>query len=206
MIVKKAERIDIECVARGYLVGSGYKDYKKIIDENPGAKEINLYGSKLSADIPLAGKLEKPIFTPSTKEDTGHDINISVKATSELVGEKLTRQLEEATLGIYTKAYEYAYPKGIIIADTKFEFGFLNGELTLIDEILSPDSSRFWPVDSYKIGSNPPSFDKQFIRDYLEKTGWDKNSAPPELPEDVIEKTSEIYKKAYSILVGSNID
>ncbi len=205
MIVKKAKRIDIECVARGYIVGSGYKDYKKIIESSGGKPSVDLYGYELPSDIKLAEKLPFPIFTPATKEDDGHDINISYDEMAKLVGGDLSDELREITLAVYSRAFDYAYPKGIIIADTKFEFGFIDNKLTLIDEILSPDSSRFWPVESYGAGSNPPSFDKQFIRDYLETTGWDKNSPPPELPPEIIEKTLSKYKLAYKILVGTDV-
>ncbi len=204
MIVKKAKRIDIECVARGYLVGSGYKDYNKLVEESTGAPAIDLYGYELPSDFKLAEKLPFPIFTPATKEDDGHDMNISFNDMAKSVGGDLAMELREATLAIYSKAFDYAFARGIIIADTKFEFGYINDELTLIDEILSPDSSRFWPVESYEIGLNPPSFDKQFIRDYLETTGWDKNSAPPALPDEIIEKTINKYKLAYKILVGAD--
>lgn len=204
MIVKKAERIEIECVARGYLVGSGYKDYKKILDSEPGLSEVNLYGYKLRPDFKVAEKLDSPIFTPATKEDNGHDINISFEDMTERVGGGLAARLRDATVGVYKKAFEYAFPRGIIIADTKFEFGFIDGELTLIDEILSPDSSRFWPVELYNVGSNPPSYDKQFIRDYLETTGWDKNSPPPRLPEEIVLKTLEKYRQAHKILTGTD--
>jgi phosphoribosylaminoimidazole-succinocarboxamide synthase len=204
MIVKKAERIEIECVARGYLVGSGYKDYKRILDSHNGHSEIDLYGYKLRPDIKLAEKLDSPIFTPATKEDNGHDINISFDEMAGRVGMDLANRLRVATINVYEKASNYAFPRGIIIADTKFEFGFIHGQLTLIDEILSPDSSRFWPVESYKVGSNPPSYDKQFIRDYLETTGWDKNSTPPRLPEEIVMKTLEKYKQAHKILTGTD--
>lgn len=204
MIVRKAERIDIECVARGYLVGSGYKDYKKILDSNPGIPGVNLYGYELPTDIKNAQKLPHVIFTPATKEDDGHDMNISFDDIAARIGVELASRLRDLTLAVYNGAYEYAFPRGIIIADTKFEFGFIDGELTLIDEILSPDSSRFWPVESYRVGSNPPSFDKQFIRDFLETTGWDKNSPPPELPTDIVEKTLEKYKQAHKIITGSD--
>jgi phosphoribosylaminoimidazole-succinocarboxamide synthase len=204
MIVKKAERIDIECVARGYLIGSGYKDYRKIVDSAPGKSRINLYGYELSSDIRLAERLPFPIFTPATKEDDGHDINISFDDVAEKVGMDLAKKLRDTTLAIYSRAFEYAFPRGIIIADTKFEFGYIDGELALIDEILSPDSSRFWPVESYKAGSNPQSYDKQFIRDYLETTGWDKNSPPPGLPDAIVKKTLEKYRQAYRILTDSD--
>jgi phosphoribosylaminoimidazole-succinocarboxamide synthase len=205
MIVKKADRIDIECVARGYLIGSGYRDYKKCLENSDSKKNIDLYGNKLPTDLRMADKLPAPIFTPATKEEDGHDLNISFSDVVNMVGPDLASKLRDATLAIYEEAFEYALPRGIIIADTKFEFGFIDGELTLIDEILSPDSSRFWPVESYKPGKNPPSFDKQFIRDWLDGTGWDKNSTPPAMPDDIIEKTLEKYSQAHRIIVGCDI-
>ncbi len=206
MIVRKAERIDIECVARGYLIGSGYRDYEGILKDSGSTGKVDLYGSELPADLKLADKLLSAIFTPATKEEDGHDLNISYSDVVNRVGKELASKLREATLAIYTKAFEYALPRGIIIADTKFEFGFIDGELTLIDEILSPDSSRFWPIDSYKPGTNPPSFDKQFIRDWLDGTGWDKNSIPPAMPDHIVEKTLEKYRQAHRIIVGRDID
>ena len=206
MIVRKAKRIDIECVARRYLVGSGYKDYKELMKKDNNSSTIDLYGYQLSTDLKMADKLPEPIFTPATKEESGHDQNISYAEMSRIVGDDVASQLRDITLAIYSKAADYALQRGIIIADTKFEFGFIDGRLSLIDEILSPDSSRFWPAESYAPGINPPSFDKQFVRDWLEKSGWDKNSPPPELPEDVIAKTLEKYKLAHKILVGSDID
>lgn len=203
MIVKKARRIDIECVARGYLVGSGYKDYLKQI---PVKGTVNLHGYRLPVGIKLAEKLPKPIFTPATKEDNGHDINISYDKMADTIGDNLASELRRLTLAIYTKAADYALTKGIIIADTKFEFGILNDRVILIDEILSPDSSRFWPVVAYKPGKNPESFDKQFIRDWLESCGWDKNSPPPQLPSEIIDKTVLKYKEAHRLLVGKDID
>jgi phosphoribosylaminoimidazole-succinocarboxamide synthase len=206
MIVRKAERIDIECVARGYLIGSGYRDYKKALEDSGSNGSVDLYGNELPSDLVLASKLPRPIFTPATKEEDGHDMNISIAETAKKVGEELAGKLKEATISIYSKAFEYALPRGIIIADTKFEFGSIDGELTLIDEILSPDSSRFWPVDSYKPGLNPSSFDKQFIRDWLDGTGWDKNSTPPAMPDEIVEKTLEKYRQAHKIIVGRDID
>lgn len=203
MIVKKARRINIECVARGYLVGSGYKDYLK---QTPVNGIVNLYGYKLPTGIRMADKLPQPIFTPATKEDSGHDINIDYNQMASLLGDDLASELRRMTLAIYTKAADYALTKGIIIADTKFEFGILNDQIILIDEILSPDSSRFWPVATYKPGQNPESFDKQFIRDWLETCGWDKNSPPPELPSEIIAKTVLKYKEAHRLLVGKDID
>ncbi len=203
MIVKKARRIDIECVARGYLVGSGYKDYLK---QTPVNGIVNLYGYKLPTGIRMADKLPQAIFTPATKEDSGHDINIDYDQMASLLGDDLASELRRMTLAIYTKAADYALTKGIIIADTKFEFGILNDQIILIDEILSPDSSRFWPVATYEPGQNPESFDKQFIRDWLEICGWDKNSPPPELPSEIIAKTVLKYKEAHRLLVGKDID
>ena len=205
MLVRKAKRVDIECIARGYIIGSGYKDYKAILKSSPNADHIDLYGNQLPANLKMADKLPIPIFTPSTKAESGHDENISFKEMAGIVGEELALQLRDATLAVYTKARDYAVGRGIIIADTKFEFGFIENKLSLIDEILSPDSSRFWPVSSYTPGSNPPSFDKQYLRDWLESVGWDKNSPPPELPKDVVENTLAKYTQAHKILVGHDI-
>jgi phosphoribosylaminoimidazole-succinocarboxamide synthase len=205
MIVRKAQRIDIECVARGYLVGSGYKDYQNLLKANPNATSVDLYGNIIPANLKMADKLPQPIFTPATKEESGHDQNISFEQMAKAVGYEVATRLRDATIEIYSRANEYANKRGIIIADTKFEFGFIDGQLSLIDEILSPDSSRFWPIDSYAPGSNPPSFDKQFVRDWLERSGWDKNSPPPELPPDIVEKTLEKYKQAHKILVGRDV-
>jgi phosphoribosylaminoimidazole-succinocarboxamide synthase len=205
MIVSKAERIDIECVARGYLVGSGWKDYTTLLKTNPGFDQIDLYDNPIPSGLKLADKLPGPIFTPATKEDTGHDQNISFSRLSQMVGDELAASLRDITLSIYSKANVYANLRGIIIADTKFEFGFIDHKLTLIDEILSPDSSRFWPVESYRPGVNPPSFDKQYLRDWLEKSGWDKNSQPPDLPLDVVNNTLDKYKLAHRILIGKDI-
>jgi len=203
MIVKKAKRIDIECVARGYIIGSGYKDYLKIKPENG---KVNLHGSLLPEGLKLADKLPETIFTPATKEEDGHDENISLDRMADMIGKELTEQLKNVTIEIYNKAAEYALTKGIIIADTKFEFGFIDDKLILIDEILSPDSSRFWPLNSYQPGKNPESFDKQFVRDYLSGCDWDKNSEPPALPDDIVTKTLQKYKEAYRLLVGKEID
>jgi phosphoribosylaminoimidazole-succinocarboxamide synthase len=203
MIVKKAKRIDIECVARGYLIGSGYKDYRKLKPQNG---KVNLHGNLIPANLRLAEKLPEPIFTPATKAESSHDENISLNIMADMVGRDLTDKLKSLTINIYAKAAEYALAKGIIIADTKFEFGFDGDRLILIDEILSPDSSRFWQVDTYKPGENPESFDKQFVRDYLAGCDWDKNSPPPPLPDDIVEKTLNKYKEAHRLLVGKEID
>jgi phosphoribosylaminoimidazole-succinocarboxamide synthase len=203
MLVKKAKRIDIECVARGYIIGSGYKDY---IKQKPSGGKINLHGNPLPEGLKLAEKLPRSIFTPATKAESGHDINISLDKMAKMVGKELTLKLKDITLAVYTKAAEYALKRGIIIADTKFEFGFDGERLILIDEILSPDSSRFWPAATYKPGVNPESFDKQFVRDWLENTNWDKNSPPPEMPQKIVDKTLQKYKEAHRLLVGKDID
>jgi phosphoribosylaminoimidazole-succinocarboxamide synthase len=196
VLVKKCSVIPIECVARGYLVGSGLKEY------NQTGK---VCGIELPKGLTTASKLPKPIFTPATKEDTGHDINISFEEMSQRIGADLAAQLRELTLTLYHEAADYARSRGIIIADTKFEFGLLDGRVVWIDEALTPDSSRFWPADGYVVGKNPPSYDKQFVRDWLESTGWDKNPPAPELPPDVVMKTREKYLEAYRQLTGTEL-
>jgi phosphoribosylaminoimidazole-succinocarboxamide synthase len=198
MVVKKLKPIPIESIVRGYVAGSGWNEYQKkqsicFIDLPPGLRQ--------------AEKLHNPIFTPSSKADVGsHDENISVEQCKNLIGENLTNKISEISLNIYKQAYKYAYKKGIIIADTKFEFGLDgSGTLHIIDEILTPDSSRFWLKDTYQLGMSPPSYDKQFIRDWLLNSDWDKNSPPPELPKDIIEKTSEKYKEALFRLTGMSL-
>jgi len=188
-VVKKLKPLPIEAIVRGYLVGSGWKDYKKT-----GA----VCGIALPAGLQEAQKLPEPLFTPSTKAAVGnHDENISFEAARDLLGEARAEEVRSATLALYTEAADYAITRGIIIADTKFEFGVdAAGKLYLIDEALTPDSSRFWPADEYRVGSNPPSFDKQFIRDWLESTGWNKQPPAPEVPEDVLNKTTEKYREA----------
>jgi phosphoribosylaminoimidazole-succinocarboxamide synthase len=203
MIVRKAKRIDIECIARGYIIGSGYKDYKNTKPENG---KINLHDNLLPTGLRLADKLPEPIFTPSTKADSGHDINISISQMADMIGKDLTDKLKELTISVYAKAADYALTKGIIIADTKFEFGWLDDKLILIDEILSPDSSRFWPAETYQPGKNPESYDKQFVRDYLSTCDWDKNSPPPELPDYIVSKTLEKYREAHHKLTGRDSD
>lgn len=194
MVVKKTEVVPIECVIRGYLSGSGWKDYQA-----SGA----VCGIKLPDGLRESEQLPEPIFTPATKAEEGHDENISFERMVELVGEDLSIHLRNLSMDIYQRSAEYAREKGIIIADTKFEFGQLNGEIILIDEVLTPDSSRFWPVDQYEPGHGQPSFDKQFVRDYLLSTDWDKNSTPPELPDNIVTKTREKYVDAYRKLVGT---
>ena len=196
VLVKKCSVIPIECVARGYLVGSGLKEY------NQTGKVCAI---ELPKGLTTASKLPKPIFTPATKEDTGHDINISFEEMSERIGEDLAAQLRDLTLTLYHEAADYARSRGIIIADTKFEFGLFDGRVVWIDEALTPDSSRFWPADAYLVGKNPPSYDKQFVRDWLESTGWDKNPPAPELPPEVVTKTREKYLEAYRQLTGTEL-
>jgi phosphoribosylaminoimidazole-succinocarboxamide synthase len=196
VIVKKCEVVPVECVARGYLVGSGLKEYQKTGE---------VCGIRLPAGLTVASRLPEPIFTPATKEETGHDINISFERMADIVGQDLASQLRELTLSIYAEAAQYALTRGIIIADTKFEFGLLDGRIVWIDEALTPDSSRFWPADQYAVGSNPPSYDKQFVRDWLETTGWDKNPPAPELPADVVEHTRAKYLEAYRELTGEEL-
>jgi len=195
VIVRRCSVIPIECVARGYLVGSGWKEYQQ---------SGTVCGIRLEHGLQNAAKLREAIFTPATKEETGHDQNISFKRMSEMIGGDLAAQLRDLTLMIYQRAAEYALSRGIIIADTKFEFGLYDGRVVWIDEALTPDSSRFWPADQYVVGKNPPSFDKQFVRDWLESTGWDKNPPAPELPPDVVAKTREKYIAAYRQLTGQD--
>ena len=189
MVVKKLRPLPIEAIVRGYIIGSGWKDYQKT-----GA----ICGIELPAGLQLADKLPAAIYTPSTKADVGgHDENIDYNKTVELIGEELATQVRDVSLQLYSEAAEFALERGIIIADTKFEFGLdENDQLVLIDEVLTPDSSRFWPADSYQPGSSPESFDKQFVRDYLESLAWDKNPPGPELPDEIVDKTIEKYNEA----------
>lgn len=194
MIVKKCDVVPIECVVRGYLVGSGWKEYQR---------DGTVCGIKLPAGLQQASQLESPIFTPSTKAEEGHDENISFEQMVEVVGLETAETLRDKSLEIYQQGAAFARTKGIIIADTKFEWGKIGDDLFLIDEVLTPDSSRFWPADLYAVGSNPPSFDKQFVRDWLETTDWDKNSEPPQLPEDIVMQTRAKYVEAFEQLTGS---
>jgi len=188
IIVKKTKRINFECVARGYIIGTGWKDY-----QNTGS----VCGISLPEGLQLAQQLEAPLFTPATKEDSGHDINVSIDVMRKKLGNDTADYLGDMTLQIYEYAREKLNNAGIILADTKLEFGILDNEIILIDEILTPDSSRFWDKSLYEPGKSPASFDKQFIRDYLETTSWDKNSPPPPLPEHIIENTQKIYKEMF---------
>jgi phosphoribosylaminoimidazole-succinocarboxamide synthase len=195
MIVRKCEVVPIECVVRGYLEGSGWKEYQQ---------SQSVCGIPLPAGLQQGSPLAEPIFTPATKEDNGHDINISFEQMEEIVGPDTARELRERSIEIYGRGADYARSRGILIADTKFEWGRVDGQLILIDEVLTPDSSRFWPADLYEPGHGQPSFDKQFVRDYLTSTGWDKNSDPPSLPEEIVNKTREMYIAAYERLTGKS--
>jgi phosphoribosylaminoimidazole-succinocarboxamide synthase len=196
MLVHRAKMVDVECVARGYISGSGWKDYQKT-----GA----ICGIPLPSGMKESDRLPEPIFTPSTKAQTGHDENISFEQAAASVGAELAGKLRSLTLALYSHAAEYALTRGIIIADTKFEFGFINGTLSLCDEALTPDSSRFWPQGGYKPGGAQPSFDKQFVRDYLEKIRWNKQPPVPSLPDEVVSGTREKYLEAYRLLTGKRL-
>ncbi|MEY2493543.1 MAG: phosphoribosylaminoimidazole-succinocarboxamide synthase [Verrucomicrobiota bacterium] len=196
MIVKKTQPLAVECVVRGYLAGSGWSEYQKT---------QSVCGIKLPAGLQLASQLPEPIFTPSTKADEGHDENIDMKECARILGDEMANRVKELSLKIYSEGREHAAGRGIIVADTKFEFGAVDGELLLIDECLTPDSSRFWPADQYVVGQSPPSFDKQFVRDYLETLDWNKTPPGPRLPADIIEKTSAKYRDAYERLTGAQL-
>jgi phosphoribosylaminoimidazole-succinocarboxamide synthase len=196
MLVHRAKPLPVECVVRGYLAGSGWNDYQKT-----GA----VCGIRLPAGMKQAEKLPEPIFTPSTKATAGHDENITQEQAAALVGAEVAREITEVSLSIYRRAADYALGRGIIIADTKFEFGLFNGKLMWIDEALTPDSSRFWSVAEYKVGMSPPSFDKQFVRDYLLSIKWDKTPPAPHLPAEVIRGTSDRYREAYRLMTGSEL-
>ena len=196
MIVKKTKPLAVECVVRGYLAGSGWKEYQE---------SQSVCGIELPARLKLASQLPEPIFTPATKEEQGHDENIDMKRCTQILGDEIANRVKKLSLEIYSRGREHAAQKGIIVADTKFEFGIVDGELLLIDECLTPDSSRFWPKDEYVVGQSPPSFDKQFVRDYLETLDWDKTPPAPQLPKDVIEKTSSKYLEAFRRLTGHEL-
>jgi phosphoribosylaminoimidazole-succinocarboxamide synthase len=197
MLVRRTEAVPVECVARGYLAGSGWKEYKQ---------SGEVCGIRLPKGLVESDKLPETIFTPATKAETGHDENISEKRMAELIGKELTEKLKDLTISIYNKAARFAEERGIIICDTKFEFGIVDNEIILIDELLTPDSSRFWPKESYKAGHAQPSFDKQYVRDYLETLTWDKQPPAPELPQEIVAATSERYLEAYRLLTGKEIN
>jgi phosphoribosylaminoimidazole-succinocarboxamide synthase len=195
MLVRKTEVVPIECVARGYLAGSGWKEYQQF---------QTVCGIKLPGGLQESAQLPEPIFTPATKAETGHDENIPFETMIEAVGRDVAETLRDRTLDLYSKASDHARDLGIILADTKLEWGQLDDELILIDEVFTPDSSRFWPADQYQPGSSPVSFDKQFVRDWLGTTPWDKNSPPPQLPEDVVRNTRAKYIEAFELLTGQD--
>ena len=197
MLVKKTQPLPIECVVRGYLSGSGWKEYKA---------EGRVCGITLPAGLRESDKLPQPIFTPATKASTGHDENIAFDRAAEMIGKPLAEKVRTVSLDIYTRAAAYAAPRGVLLADTKFEFGLLGEELIWIDEALTPDSSRFWPAAQYRPGGAQPSFDKQFVRDYLERIQWPKMPPGPELPPDVVAATRAKYREAFRILVGHELD
>lgn len=194
VLVKRAKPLTVECIVRGYVAGSGWKDYKQTGE---------ICGHKLPAGLTESARLEKPLFTPSTKAELGeHDANISMVEAESLLGRDLARQVETVSLALFNAGREWAESRGIIIADTKFEFGLVNGKLTLIDEVLTPDSSRFWPMEGYAPGKGQPSFDKQYLRDWLETQPWDKTPPPPALPQQIVDETCKKYQEAYSLLTG----
>lgn len=192
MLVKKARSIPVECIVRGYLSGSGWKEYQK---------NQSICGIKLPAGLEESDKLPQPIFTPSTKADFGHDMNVSQEDVAKELGEDITDKLKKISLALYQKASDYAESHGIIIADTKFEFGLEGDRIIIIDEVLTPDSSRFWPMDGYRPGGSQMSFDKQFVRDYLETLPWDKTPPGPELPADIVSQTSQKYQKIIELFL-----
>jgi phosphoribosylaminoimidazole-succinocarboxamide synthase len=196
MVVHKAEVMPVECVVRGYLAGSGWKEYRE---------RGSVCGVKLPAGLRNASKLPEPIFTPTTKADRGHDLPLSFDQACELAGRERMTAARDRALAIYAAGAELAEKRGIILADTKFEFGVLGGELLLIDEVLTPDSSRFWPKDEYRVGANPPSFDKQFLRDYLESLDWNKTPPPPTIPEQIITQSQARYFDAYRAITGQEL-
>jgi phosphoribosylaminoimidazole-succinocarboxamide synthase len=196
MIVRKTKPLPVECVVRGYLAGSGWKEYQD---------SQSVCGEKLPPGLKLASQLPGPIFTPATKSDTGHDLNIDMNECRRILGSEMAERVRDLSLQIYSAGRNHAAQRGIIVADTKFEFGTVDGELLLIDECLTPDSSRFWPKDQYVVGQSPPSFDKQFVRDYLETLDWNKTAPGPKLPSDVIARTAAKYVEAFERLTGGKL-
>lgn len=193
MLVRKTRVVPIECVVRGYLAGSGWKEYQQ---------RRSVCGIALPAGLTESARLSEPIFTPATKAESGHDENIAFEQMAATVGADLAVELRDRSLAVYARGTEYARERGIIVADTKFEWGTIDGDVILIDEVLTPDSSRFWPADQYSAGRSQPSFDKQFVRDWLERTTWDKNSPPPPLPDEIASRTRAKYVEAYERLTG----
>jgi phosphoribosylaminoimidazole-succinocarboxamide synthase len=199
MLVTKCQRIDVECIVRGYISGSLWKEYCQELDDSFGGK-VTVNAMEFPGTLNESAKLPTPIFTPSTKADSGHDENISFDEMVRTTGVDIGERLKHLSIDLYSKAADYAAQRGIIIADTKFEFGVKDGQIILIDEVLSPDSSRFWPADEYEPGRSQRSFDKQFVRDWLQDSGWDKTPPAPPLPDDIIGKTAGKYRRALEIL------
>ena len=196
MVVKRADRIDVECIVRGFITGSAWSEYRR---------SGTVAGQQMPEGLRDGDLFAEPLFTPSTKAEEGHDENITVAQMEDLVGKELTDRLAQASIDVYATARDYAKGKGIIIADTKFEFGIIDGEVSLIDEVLTPDSSRFWDMDGYAPGKSQPSYDKQFVRDWLDDAGWDHEPPAPELPSDVVASTAERYLEAYRMLTGNSL-
>ena len=196
MIVRKTKPLPVECVVRGYLAGSGWKEYQQ---------SQSVCGIKLPPGLKLASQLPEPIFTPATKAESGHDENIDMSRCAQILGDEVAERVKKLSLEIYSAGRKHAAQRGIIVADTKFEFGTIDGALLLIDEVLTPDSSRFWPADQYVVGESPPSFDKQFVRDYLETLDWDKRPPAPQLPGDVVARTAAKYVEAFERLTGEKL-
>ena len=194
MVVKRADRIDVECIVRGYITGSAWSEYRR---------SGSVAGIPMPEGLREGDAFPEPLFTPSTKAEEGHDENITVAQMEDMVGKELTAQLSEASIAVYAAARDYALEKGILIADTKFEFGVIDGEVSLIDEALTPDSSRFWDMEGYAPGKSQPNYDKQFVRDWLDAAGWDHEPPAPELPSDVVERTHSRYIEAFSKLTGN---
>ena len=195
MVVRRAERIDVECVVRGYITGSAWAEYRR---------EGTVSGMAMPAGLREGDLFPEPLFTPTTKAEVGHDENITLDEMRDMVGAELTQRLEETTIAVYSHAREYAIERGIVLADTKLEFGLIDGELTLIDELLTPDSSRFWDADGYAPGKSQPNYDKQMVRDWLDEQGWDHEPPAPDLPEDVVRRTTERYLEAHRKLTGQD--
>lgn len=205
MITLKANPVPIECVVRGYLSGSAWKEYSALKAASGDGGPVLLHGVELASDMLESQKMPVPVFTPATKESSGHDVNISADQARGMIGDEMGREIEALSLAVYAKALDYAASRGIIIADTKLEFGERDGALILIDEILTPDSSRFWDTELYKAGRSQPSFDKQFVRDYLLTLDWDQTYPGPELPEEIVAKTARKYREAYRRIVGKDL-
>ena len=196
MIVKKAERIDIECIVRGYITGSAWGEYRR---------QGTVQGKPMPAGMVEGDMFPEPLFTPTTKAEEGHDENMTDEQVVDMVGAETAQRLADISKAVYLHAHDYAKDRGIVLADTKMEFGFLNGELILIDELLTPDSSRFWDAEGYAPGKSQPSYDKQFVRDYLTAQGWNQEPPAPELPDDIVQRTAELYRQAYRLLTGETL-